>query len=72
MTGMRSIRGVRALRALRGLRFGRGVRDVRPEESEGRGLMLESEHYGNWILEILLEVWLEATRLVYCSVSREI
>ena len=45
----------------------RGMRDVRPDHSQRRGLMLDSEHYGNWILK----VWLEASRLVYCSVSAE-
>ena len=47
----------------------KGWRDVRQDQSQGL-MMVEAEsgeHYGNWILE----VWLEASRLVYCSVSRE-
>ena len=57
---------------MRGLGNGRGVRDVRSKESQGRGLTLGTEYHGNWILEVWLEVWLEASRLVYCSESREI
>ena len=53
---------------VRYVRRERDMRPVRPDHSQGRGLMLESEHYGNWILE----VWLEASRLVYCSVSAKI
>ena len=59
---------MRYVRYVRGMRRERDMRPVRPDHSQGRGLMLESEHYGNWILE----VWLEASRSVYCSLSAEI
>ena len=56
------MRDVRSMMSTRSVRI---VRDVRPEQSQG---LIESEHYGNCILE----VWLEASRLVYCSLSEEI
>ena len=64
---MRGFKGMWDLRSVRRVWDVRGLRDVRPDPSQKRWRMGESECFGN----LILEVWLEA-RWVYCSVSGEI
>ena len=71
---MRGERGVRGSGSVRGVRGVRSERNERPDHSQGQGLMIvedwqsQSEHYRNGILE----VWLEASRRLHCSLSGEI
>lgn len=68
---MRGERGVRGSGSVRGVRGVRSERNERPDHSQGQGLMIvedwqsQSEHYRNGILE----VWLEASRRLHCSLS---
>ena len=55
------MRGLREVRDVRDVMDVRGLRDVRSDKSQGLcliWLMVESEYFGN----LILEVWLEASR----------